>query len=886
MKLRMDLESKTVPPANDSRRTTRRYQSSGCSRTEMMASFRVFCLISIVIGLSCASPATIDDSDDQMSFRNFRVYEIRPSSRDQLRALHDLASNEPGVDFWMSPGTGRSSSVMVTPDADGPFRALLTHHNISHQVANNDVQQTIDRVNQQQTNRQKRDMRGRKRTFAFDYIWKLQEIYDYLDYLAETYPNLVRLKNFGTTFEGRPLKFLTISITGEVKQFRPVVFVDGTTHAREWASPMAVLYLIHQLVENSMDNVDLLRNTDWVIVPMVNPDGYVYSHEKNRLWRKNRSRVNELCEGVDLNRNFPFRWSFTGAQCSIGYAGPTPASEHETRGMMLLMATYARSIKVYLAVHSCGDYILYPYGYDYVAAPNAADLKALGDKAAAAVTAIGGPQYRVGSASTLLYPANGSDDYIYGSVGVEYSYTLELSCGNSGDGFIITDAEMQKIIQEAFEMFKVFGEFASQQTVAPMQNVLFKDAQEHWGFQLYVVSPEYPEQLEKLYELQQNNDYDFWDKPRLNRKARVMVSNLDVGEFEEYLEKHDIEYDYVVENVQQFLDKERKRNEEHHKKVKRNFNSKAAPDLEHYWTLDEIYTYIDQLAATNEMVTSFEIGRTAENRPIKALGISKTGEISMERPIVFMDSGIHAREWAGVMSVVYMITQFVENSEQFLDQLENTDYVIIPVMNPDGYVYTHEENRLWRKNRVQNNVLCRGVDLNRNFPKAWAFASNECTNNFAGTGPSSEAETQAMMDFMARFQKAITMYIAVHTYGELILWPWGYDFIHCDNAQEHDDLGKQARDAIVAIGGDEWEVGNSADVLYLATGATDDYAYEQGARLAYTIELTGGGYEGFDLPVESLGKVMRETFEIFKIFGKYAGTVPLPSSEQLELDGE
>lgn len=137
---------------------------------------------------------------------------------------------------------------------------------------------------------------------------------------------------------------------------------------------------------------------------------------------------------------------------------------------MLMMANYARATKVYLAVHSCGDYILFPYGYDYVEAPNKIQLQELGDKAAEAVRAIGGPKYDVGGASFLLYPANGSDDFIYGSYGVEYAYTLELSCGvASGDGFIISVAEMQKITKEAFEMFKVFGKFAGEQKITPLK---------------------------------------------------------------------------------------------------------------------------------------------------------------------------------------------------------------------------------------------------------------------------------------------------------------------------------------------------------------------------------------------------------------------------------
>nr|XP_029736025.1 carboxypeptidase B-like [Aedes albopictus] len=366
-------------------------------------------------------------------------------------------------------------------------------------------------------------------------------------------------------------------------------------------------------------------------------------------------------------------------------------------------------------------------------------------------------------------------------------------------------------------------------------------------FQLYVITPETRDQLDKVRQLEQDGSYDFWDIPRLNAKVRVMVSNDAEIKFEQFLEQHDIEFDSVIGNVQQILDKEKRTNEDFYKRSKRNAaSSEEAVDFNHFWTLDEIYSYVDGLAASNPSVRSFEIGTTPEGRPIKALTISKTGEVTKTRPVVFMDAGIHAREWAGVMSVMYMIEQFTSHPDLYAEQLDNTDYVIIPVLNPDGYVYTHDVNRLWRKNRVQNNILCAGVDLNRNFPFKWAFTSNACTNTFAGMEAATESETQAMMSLMDQYKSAMTIYIAVHTHGEMILWPWGYDFIHCDNWEEHEDLGITAQKAIESVGGNKWIVGNSADVLYRASGATDDYAFSNGARLAYTIELSGGGVEGFD----------------------------------------
>lgn len=407
---------------------------------------------------------------EEVSYEGFKIYNVHTRTRTELELLQRV-SNDLDLDFWSPAVLNKNASVMVSPWNDESFRNQLVKNNVEHRVIQNNVQRLIDHENvMNMIKTRKRRSTAQDDTIAkFDHFWTLEEIYQYLDDLKKQYPKLVRVMDYGVTHEGRPIKVITISAKEVVDEFHPVVLIDGGIHAREWAGHMAVLYLIHQLVERSAENMDLLSNTNWVIMPVANPDGYVYTHQSNRLWRKNRAPSNTVCTGTDLNRNFPFQWAFYGGECSIGYAGPTPASELETRAMMLLMAKYARVTQVYLAVHTCGDYILYPYGYDYVDAANKAQLQELGDKAAAAVKAIGGPDYAVGSAAFLLYPANGSDDFIYGSFGVEYAYTLELSCSaSSGDGFIISLEEMQKINKEAFEMFKVFGKFAGEQTVKPL----------------------------------------------------------------------------------------------------------------------------------------------------------------------------------------------------------------------------------------------------------------------------------------------------------------------------------------------------------------------------------------------------------------------------------
>nr|ABO21077.1 carboxypeptidase B [Aedes aegypti] len=410
---------------------------------------------------------------EEVLYKGYKIYDVQTTTRSDLKFLQTV-SRDLGLDILSSPKIGRTSSVIVSPSNDEIFRSFLSKQNVTHKLLQGDIQRLIDHE------RNSNDIHIRKRRTVeqndtipivnfnganFEYFWSLNDIYKYLNTLNEKYPNLVKVVDHGTTHENRSIKVITISTNGEVNGSRPVVLLDGGVHAREWASHMAVVYLIYQLVERSAENMDLLNNTDWVIMPVVNPDGYEYT-QKDRLWRKNRSpNNNTVCFGTDLNRNFPIGWGNFGSECSVGYAGASPASEHETQALIRLMEKYSNATKVYLTVHSCGDFILYPFGYKYESAPNRKQLQSLGEQAAAAVRAINGPLYSVGSSSALLYPANGSDDYIYECLNVEYAYTLELSCGDSNKSsiFIISIAEMQRINKEAFEMFKVFGKFAGKQ---------------------------------------------------------------------------------------------------------------------------------------------------------------------------------------------------------------------------------------------------------------------------------------------------------------------------------------------------------------------------------------------------------------------------------------
>lgn len=88
------------------------------------------------------------------------------------------------------------------------------------------------------------------------------------------------MESLGFSYEKREMLVIKISSGGG--GHRPAVLVDAGIHAREWIAPAMALYIINQLVENNATNSDLTDAVDWFIVPVLNPDGYEYSHNTVR----------------------------------------------------------------------------------------------------------------------------------------------------------------------------------------------------------------------------------------------------------------------------------------------------------------------------------------------------------------------------------------------------------------------------------------------------------------------------------------------------------------------------------------------------------------------------------------------------------------------------
>ncbi|OYT71886.1 MAG: hypothetical protein CFK48_03670 [Armatimonadetes bacterium CP1_7O] len=296
-----------------------------------------------------------------------------------------------------------------------------------------------------------------------------------------------------------------------------------------------------------------------------------------------------------------------------------------------------------------------------------------------------------------------------------------------------------------------------------------------------------------------------------------------------------------------------------------------------YLTLDEIYAAMRQLADQNpRLVQMFEIGRSFENRPIYALRLTKDprrARVYRDRPQVVLNAMQHAREWITPPTLLYLAQRLISEYQtdmrvrEYLDRLE---IYLVPVVNPDGYVYTHTTQRLWRKNRRYNGRNAwgqpiYGVDLNRNWSYGWGGAGssgNPSSDTYRGTAPFSEPETYYLSRWMLSLP-LLRAHVDVHSYSQLILWPWGFtaDLPPFNAVFERVGLAMQA--AIFSVHGQNYAAGPIATTIYLASGGMTDWVFGVRGALSFTYELRDTGQYGFLLPPEQILPTCEEVYPAF-----------------------
>ena len=310
--------------------------------------------------------------------------------------------------------------------------------------------------------------------------------------------------------------------------------------------------------------------------------------------------------------------------------------------------------------------------------------------------------------------------------------------------------------------------------------------------------------------------------------------------------------------------------------------------LTQYLTFEELESWLESVADDYPNHTELkEISRTENDRRILGLHVGDKNNDSDKKKI-FMECGIHAREWISPATCRYMIDQVLQAASdptfevkdslpydaEDLRSLLDFNWYIIVSMNPDGYAYTHSSDRMWRKNRTVNQGSnCIGVDLNRQFPVGHLTtggSANPCSSTYAGTAPLNQQESAAwdswIQEIMSYGGGDVVAALSVHSYSQLVMPPYATG--KKENERPNNpptieslmNISNKIGNAIHDTHGVQYTVGQSRDVVgYSCGGTTADYGYDD-LKIPYTMtfELRDTGTYGFLLPADQIEPTAEE----------------------------
>uniref|UniRef100_A0A674PA70 Carboxypeptidase A5 n=1 Tax=Takifugu rubripes TaxID=31033 RepID=A0A674PA70_TAKRU len=287
-------------------------------------------------------------------------------------------------------------------------------------------------------------------------------------------------------------------------------------------------------------------------------------------------------------------------------------------------------------------------------------------------------------------------------------------------------------------------------------------------------------------------------------------------------------------------------------------------DYSNYHTLSEIYSFQDMLVAENpSLVSKIVIGQSYQGRALNVLKFSTGGS---KRPAIWIDTGIHSREWVTQASGTWFAKKIVTDygkDPALTAILNKMDIFLEIVTNPDGFYYTHNNNRMWRKTRKPNpGSSCVGVDPNRNWDAGFGgpgASGSPCSETYRGTRAHSESEVKSIVDFV-KAHGNIKAFISIHSYSQMLLYPYGYTRTPVKEQAELHSLAKKAITDLASLYGTYYRYGSIINTIYQASGGTIDWTYNQGIKYSYTFELRDTGRYGFILPANQILPTARETW--------------------------
>jgi len=338
-----------------------------------------------------------------------------------------------------------------------------------------------------------------------------------------------------------------------------------------------------------------------------------------------------------------------------------------------------------------------------------------------------------------------------------------------------------------------------------------------------------------------------------NKKNHFFISDFSASDLDK-IKSLGFTYEILIEDVTSFYQNRNKSelklksneyciDENNDYITPNNYDIKDGNDFGGFYTYEEMLDELDDMYSQypnlitqrtdlkdEEYIESPHIHETYEGRFLQLVKISDNPQTNEEEPQILYTALHHAREPGSMQQLIYFMWYLLENYESndsIKQIIDNSELYFVPCVNPDGYVYnqTDEPNGggMWRKNRRDNH----GVDNNRNYSfidengnEVWntsGTTGNPNGNTYAGNEPFSEAENRAIRYLVE--SKNFKLALNNHTYGNLLLYPYGYDY---NQPTEDNEIYEFISSELVSE--NNYDNIISAD-LYPAAGDSDDFMY-------------------------------------------------------------
>jgi len=287
------------------------------------------------------------------------------------------------------------------------------------------------------------------------------------------------------------------------------------------------------------------------------------------------------------------------------------------------------------------------------------------------------------------------------------------------------------------------------------------------------------------------------------------------------------------------------------------------PDMEQYRDVEQTLARLAELAAEGAG-TLLDLAQAVDGGEVKALVMGR-GQTE-----VLIVGTHHAREWIALEVPLRMLEKL--HADDGIDPevtwiLDQTRITLLPLLNPDGYAYSHDGHFMWRKNRAYNADGTRGVDPNRNYDiNHCGIGSSTITTDdtYCGPAPFSEPETAALRDLVlaSDFQGAVSY----HSFSQYVMYPWGWTHDTADDAEAMWRIAFAMSERIEAVHGVRYRPMPSSE-LYLSSGDMCDWFYAVTGKPGITIELRPEAMNvtvGFSLPDDEIEPTFEENWAAMK----------------------